>query len=67
MKSKLPDEIESHKATVKNMDNGETKEISLDDFTEEFMRIILDAALADIGQTDNLNFGDFTLLNGGKI
>ena len=61
------DEIESHKATVKNMDNGETKEISLDNFTEDFMRVTLDAALADIGQTENLNFGDFTLLNGGKI
>ncbi len=61
------DEIESHKATVKNMDNGETKEVSLDDFTEDFMRISLDAAFADISQSENLNFGDLTLLNGGKI
>lgn len=52
------DEISSRKAVVKNMDNGETNEISLDTFTEEFMHISINAALGD---TSCGNLLDFTL------
>lgn len=53
-------EIESHKVKVKNMDNGETTELSLDSFTDDFMHLSINAAIDDAG--DNL----LTLLNGGK-
>ncbi len=53
------DEIKTHKASVKNMDTGEVSEISLDNFTEEFMHVSINAALGGFG-ADNL-----TLLNGG--
>ena len=58
------DEINTHKASVKNMDTGEISEISLDSFTEDFMHISINAALSAAG-ADNLQ--DFTLLSGGKI
>ena len=57
------DEINSHKASVKNMDNGEVTEISLDTFTEDFMHVSINAALGGMA-TDVLQ--DFTLLSGGK-
>ncbi len=57
------DEIKTRKATVKNMDTGETSELSLDTFTEDFMHISINAALGDIG-IDSLE--NFTLTNGGK-
>lgn len=62
-----PDEIESHRATVKNMDNGETTEISLDTFSEEFMHITINAALAemDLG-AEGIDLNNLTLLTGGK-
>lgn len=57
------DEINTHKASVKNMDSGEVTEISLDTFTEDFMRVSINAALDGMG-TDMLQ--ELTLLNGGK-
>lgn len=61
------DEIASHKATVKNMDNGETTEISLDTFTEDFMHVMINAELAGIADSGaGINLNDLTLLTGGK-
>lgn len=56
------DEIRDHKAKVKNMDNGEITEISLDSFTEDFMHVSINAALGGFGD----GFQDLTLINGGK-
>lgn len=62
-----PDEIASHKATVKNMDNGETSEISLDTFTEDFMHVMINAELAGITDGgDGISLNELTLLTGGK-
>ena len=61
------DEIASHKATVKNMDNGETTEVSLDTFTEDFMHVMINAELAGIADSGaGVNLNDLTLLTGGK-
>ena len=62
-----PDEISGRRATVKNMDNGETTEISLDAFSEDFMHVTINAALAemDLGAGD-IDLNNLTLLTGGK-
>lgn len=61
------DEIVAHKATVKNMDTGETSEVSLDSFTEDFMHVMINAQLAGIADTGSgINLNDLTLLTGGK-
>lgn len=51
------DDIEANIAKIKNMDNGETQEISLDDFADTFMEISLQTAAAELqeiasGDTD---------------
>lgn len=58
------DEIKTHKASIKNMDNGESTEICLDTFTEDFMHASINAALNAAGAG---NIQDFTLLDGGLI
>lgn len=61
------DEIESHKAVVKNMDNGETAEVSLDTLSEDFLHIMINAELAGITDSgEGLGINDLTLLTGGK-
>ena len=57
------DEIKTHIANVKNMDTGEISQVSLDDFTDDFMRVSINAALSGL-VTDN--FSDLTLIDGGK-
>lgn len=52
------DEIKTGKAVLKNMDNGETDEVSLDSFTQDFMHISINAAL---GGSDDGNILNFTL------
>ncbi|MBE6716477.1 MAG: histidine--tRNA ligase [Ruminococcaceae bacterium] len=56
------DEIKNRKAAVKNMDNGESTELSLDKFTNEFMHLSINAAL---GMDDSI-LNNLTLLDGGK-
>ena len=55
------------KATVKNMDNGETTEISLDTFSEDFMHVTINAALAGMDlSAEGFDLNNLTLLTGGK-
>lgn len=56
------DEIESRTAKVKDMDSGEVSQISLDTFSEDFMHISINSALAQI----EAGGADLTLLTGGK-
>ena len=59
------DEIKNRTANIKNMDNGETTEISLDRLSEDFLQITVKSMLGDIpADEDKLN--GLTLLNGGK-
>ena len=44
-------EIDQNKCNIKDMKTGEIKEISLDDFSEQFMQIKLDAALNSLEDT----------------
>ena len=44
-------EIENNKCNVKNMATGEIKEISLNDFAEQFLQIKLDDALSSLEDT----------------
>lgn len=57
------DEIESRRANIKNMDDGSITELSLDNFSENFLRFSIKAELDGIEKTD---LKDFTLLHGGK-
>ena len=41
-------ELQENKATIKNMQNGKTHEISLQDLGEQFMKIKLDSALSEL-------------------
>ncbi len=52
-------EIESGKIIVKKMDTGETSEIALDDFVEEFMELSISYSTADIGSL--LDAGEFDI------
>lgn len=60
------DEISTHFAKVKNMDNGEVKEISLDDIEEEMSALVVSATLGALDILDGENEAKLTLLNGGK-
>ena len=44
-------ELTENKGNVKNMKTGDTKEISLDNFSEQFMQIKLDAALNSLEES----------------
>ena len=44
-------ELTENKCNVKNMKTGEIKEISLDNFSEQFMQIKLDAALNSLEES----------------
>ncbi len=66
------DELAKNEAIVKNMDSGSQRTLSLNDFTDNFMRLVLDNSV------DDFNFGNLnlqqkneassflTLLQGGK-
>lgn len=44
-------ELSENKANIKNMKTGETKEVSLDNLSEQFMQIKLDAAFSDLEES----------------
>lgn len=58
------EEINTHKANVKSMDNGEVTEVDIDRLSEDFLQITVKSMLGDIPADDKLS--SLTLLNGGK-
>ena len=60
------DEIVKGKAMVKNMDSGEQQEISLEDFSENFMRMSINESMKDLqGAVGSGNNVDLSSLFGG--
>lgn len=48
------DELANKSAKVKNMENGESQELSLEDFEDNFMKLLLDSAVSSIDTAGNL-------------
>ncbi|MCR4925019.1 MAG: histidine--tRNA ligase [Clostridiales bacterium] len=62
------DEIVKGKATVKNMDTGDQEEISLEDFSENFMRMSINESMKDLQNTMGDGQGvDLSSLFGGMM
>ena len=57
-------EIKTHKADIKNMDDGEVTEIDLDRLSEDFLQLSVKSMLGDMPADDK--FSSLTLLNGGN-
>ncbi len=57
------DDIAANKVNVKNMDNGEVAEMSLDEFSEEFMEFVLQQSAKDledaVANGDNIDLKSF--------
>ena len=60
------DEIGTKRGTVKNMDNGEVKNVDLTDLPEQIANMTMDVYFGHIGDDDDFKQATLTLLDGGK-